>query len=187
VPLGGPHHRAYPEKVQRRSAVLTVLLIAAVVVLVDQLTKAWAISSLGDAPPVEVVGRWLRWVYVTNSGAAFSLGNGNAWLFTLIAAGLIAAVLFFMTRVTNVWWAVSLGMILGRGLGNFIDRMVREPGIGRGHVVDFIAVPNWPVFNVADMAVVGGAALAMILSVRGIDYRDRNLDKDSAMQNTVPQ
>ena len=162
--------------VQRRAAVLTVLLIAAAVVLVDQATKAWAMSALTDGVPVQVVGRWLRWVYVTNSGAAFSLGDGKAWLFTMIAASLIGAVLFFMTRVTNAWWAVSLGLILGGGLGNFIDRIIREPGIGQGHVVDFIAVPNWPVFNVADMAVVGGATLAMILSVKGIDYRDRHLE-----------
>jgi signal peptidase II len=64
-----------------------------------------------------------------------------------------------------------MGLILGGGLGNFLDRLFREPSFGQGHVIDFIRVPNWPVFNIADMAVVGGACLAVFLSLRGIDYR----------------
>lgn len=140
-------------------------------VAVDQVTKAWALATLEGQPPVEVLGDWLRWSFATNSGAAFSLGAGNAWIFTVVAGAVIIAILWVAPRVANMWWAVSLGLILGGGAGNFIDRMVRDPGIGQGHVVDFIALPRWPVFNVADMAVVGGAALAVLLSVRGIDYR----------------
>ena len=174
---------AYPEGMARRTAGLTVLALAAVIVLVDQATKAWAVASLEGNPPVEVLGTWLQWSFATNSGAAFSFGSGNAWIFTVIAAAMIVTVLFFTWRVTNMWWALAMGLILGGGTGNFIDRMVREPGVGQGHVVDFIAVPNWPVFNVADIAIVVGAGLAVLLSLRGIDYRDRaaeSVEADSA-------
>lgn len=140
-------------------------------VALDQRTKAWALATLEGQPPVEVIGDWLRWSFATNSGAAFSLGTGNAWIFTLFAAAVIIAILAVAPKVANLWWAVSLGLILGGGAGNFIDRIVREPGVGQGHVVDFIALPNWPVFNIADMAVVGGALLAVLLSLRGVEYR----------------
>jgi signal peptidase II len=171
--LGGNPDCTYPERVARRSAVLTVLLIAAGVVFLDQVTKAWAVANLMGKPAQEVLGQWLQWSYATNSGAAFSFGSGNAWAFTAIAASVIVVILYFTAKVTNRWWAIAMGLILGGGMGNFIDRLIREPGVGQGHVVDFIAVPNWPVFNVADMAVVGGALLAVVLSLRGIDYRDR--------------
>lgn len=149
-----------------------MLSLAAVVVLIDQATKAWALATLEGRPSVEVLGTWLQWSFATNSGAAFSFGSGNTWVFTIFAAVIITGVLVLTPRVRNRWWAVSLGLILGGGLGNFIDRIFRDPGIGQGHVIDFIRVPNWPVFNIADMAVVGGALLAVLLSLRGIDYRD---------------
>lgn len=149
-----------------------MLAIGAVVVLVDQLTKAWAVNSLQGQPPVEVIGTLLQWSFATNSGAAFSFGSGSTWVFTIFATIIIAAVLYVTPKVTNRWWAVSLGLILGGGAGNLIDRIFREPGIGQGHVIDFIRVPNWPVFNIADMAVVTGAILAVLLSLKGIDYRE---------------
>ena len=149
-----------------------MLAIGAVVVLVDQLTKAWAVNSLQGQPPVEVIVTLLQWSFATNSGAAFSFGSGSTWVFTIFATIIIAAVLYVTPKVTNRWWAVSLGLILGGGAGNLIDRIFREPGIGQGHVIDFIRVPNWPVFNIADMAVVTGAILAVLLSLKGIDYRE---------------
>jgi signal peptidase II len=156
-----------------RTAPTIVGVIAASVVVVDQATKAWAVAELRSQPPVEILGEWLRWSFTTNSGAAFSIGTGSTWLFTLFAVGLIGAGVYFSFSVQNLWWAVSLGLIIGGGLGNLIDRMLREPGIGQGHVVDFIAVWRWPVFNVADMAVVCGGVLAALLAVREVDYRNR--------------
>jgi len=172
--LGVPHHSAYPGRVARRSAILVVVPVAAVVVLLDQLTKAWALASIQGQPATEVLGKWLQWSFATNSGAAFSFGRGNTWVFTLVAAVIIVVVLYYTPKVTNRWWAVAMGLILGGGMGNFIDRMIRDPSIGQGHVVDFIRVPNWPIFNVADMAVVSGAVLAVFLTLRGVDYRDRS-------------
>jgi signal peptidase II len=155
----------------RRSSVLTVFGVAMLVVVADQASKAWAVAQLRDQPPIEVLGRWLQWSFATNSGAAFSFGSGSTWLFTLLAAVIIGSVLYFTPKVANQWWALSMGLILGGGLGNFLDRLFREPSFGQGHVIDFIRVPNWPVFNIADMAVVSGACLAVLLSLRGIDYR----------------
>lgn len=154
----------------RRSAALTILGVALVVVIVDQITKYWAVTTLQGEAPIEVIGEWLRWTFATNSGAAFSLGSGSTWLFTIISAVIIVAILGVLPRVANMWWALALGLILGGGLGNFLDRIFREPGVGTGHVVDFIQIPNWPVFNVADMAVVGGALLAVFLSFRGVEF-----------------
>jgi signal peptidase II len=159
--------------VDRRTAPAIVGGIAALVVVVDQLAKAWAVAELKARPPVEVLGEWLRLSFTTNSGAAFSIGTGNTWLFTLFAVALIVAGVYFSFSVRNVWWAISLGLIVGGGLGNLIDRIIREPGFGQGRVVDFIAVPHWPVFNVADMAVVGGGVLAAVLSLRDVDYKNR--------------
>ena len=168
----------------RRSAALTLLGVAVIVVVVDQVAKAWAVATLKGEPAVEVLGEWLRWSFATNSGAAFSLGRGNAWIFTIISAVVIVAILVVTPRVASLWWAVSLGLILGGGLGNFIDRLTREPGVGQGRVVDFIAIPNWPVFNVADMAVVGGALLAVLLSLRGVDYRQASKEQDEPVPVT---
>ena len=121
----------------RRSAVLTVLSIAAVIVLVDQLTKAWAVATLEGQPPVEVLGRWLQWSFATNSGAAFSFGSGNAWIFTIIAGAIVVFVLVATTKVTNLWWALAMGLILGGGTGNLVDRIFRPPGVGQGAVVSY--------------------------------------------------
>lgn len=150
-----------------------LLCTAAVVVVLDQATKAWALATLRGQPAVEVLGTWLQWSFATNSGAAFSLGSGSTWLFTVFASGIVLAVFWFAPRVHHPGWALALGLILGGGAGNLIDRLFRPPSFGQGHVIDFIAVPNWPVFNVADMAVVGGAAIAVLLSLRGIEHGDK--------------
>lgn len=163
-----------------RPAPVIVIGVGAAVVILDQVTKAWAVAELQGEPPIQVIGTWLQWSFATNSGAAFSLGSGNTWLFTAFAAVIISAVLWYTPRVGNRWWALALGLVLGGGTGNFIDRLLREPSFGQGHVIDFIRVPNWPVFNIADMAVVSGAALAVLLSMRGVDARGPSADSEPA-------
>jgi signal peptidase II len=147
------------------------------VVIVDQITKAWAVATMlprmspGGAGPIEVVGSILQLTYVENTGAAFGLGSGLTLLFSLIALGVVIAILRMAGRLGSLPWAIALGGLLGGAVGNLIDRLTREPGPGRGFVVDFIELPYWPVFNVADMCVVGSAILMVVLSVKGIDYR----------------
>ena len=154
--------------------------VAAAVVVLDQATKALAVAMLEGQPAIEVLGRWLQLTFVRNPGAAFSLA-GN---YTIVISAIALAVSFFIVRtartLTSTWWAVVLGGILGGALGNLIDRILRSPAPFRGHVVDFLALPNWPVFNVADMALVGAAILAVILSIVGVELSEPSGDEPTA-------
>ena len=143
--------------------------MAAFVWLVDRVTKLLAIEHLKGRPPVPVVGEWLQLTYVENTGAAFSLGTGMTVVFTIIAVVVVVVILRTSRKLGSLGWAIALGGLLGGALGNLTDRLTREPGFGRGSVVDFIALPNYPVFNVADMAVVGAAILMIVLALRGIE------------------
>ena len=154
----------------RRSGLIWVTLgVALLVVILDRLSKAWAVANLRGKPPIELIGEFLRLVYVENTGAAFSLGTGFTIIFTAIAVAVIVVIIRTASRLGSVGWAIALGGLLGGAVGNLIDRLTREPGIGRGYVVDFIQLPHWPVFNVADMAIVGSAILMVILALRGVD------------------
>lgn len=148
-----------------------LLATAVSVVVIDQATKAWALASLRGEPSIQVFGDWLQWTFATNPGAAFSLGRGSTWVFTLISAVAIGVILYFTPKVGNRWWAIALGLLLGGAVGNFIDRWLQPPYGGQGHVVDFIEVPNWPIFNIADMAVVVGALLMVVLSLREVEFQ----------------
>lgn len=158
---------------QRRGLVWVVVVAVAVIAL-DQATKWWAQQALAGKPPVEVVGTWLQFTFVRNPGAAFSIGTQFTWLFTLVAILVSVAILYYSRRVTNTWWLVALGVLLGGALGNFVDRLTQPPGFARGHVVDWIALPNYPVFNVADMAVVTAAIGIVVLSVFGVQPSRRD-------------
>jgi len=103
-----------------------------------------------------------------NSGAAFSIGTSMTIVFTLIAVGVIFFILRTSRRLRSLPWAVTLGLLLGGATGNLTDRLLRSPGLFRGDVVDWIQLPHWPVFNVADSAIVCGGVLAVLLAARGI-------------------
>jgi signal peptidase II len=146
-----------------------VIVIAVSVIALDQASKWWAANTLDGEPPVKIIGRWLQLNFARNPGGAFSIGTNYTWLFTLVALSVVVAIVYFARRVTSVWWLVALGVLLGGAMGNLVDRMAQPPGVGVGHVVDFIQLPNFPVFNVADMAVVGSAIAIVTLSVLGVD------------------
>ncbi len=145
-----------------------MVLLALVVVALDQITKVWAAEQLAGRPPVEVVGELLRFTWVRNPGGAFSLGTDYTWVFTVAAVAVSVGILVFAPRIRSWWWLVALGGLLGGALGNLVDRASEPPGFGVGYVRDFIQLPNWPVFNVADMAVVGSAVLIVALSLFGV-------------------
>lgn len=153
-----------------RPALALVLLtgIAVGVLALDQATKALAVHYLavGDER-VDLLGSLLGLRLLYNPGAAFSLGTGMTWLLTAVAAGVVVVVVRMARRIRSTAWAVALGLLLGGALGNLVDRLVREPGVGRGHVVDFIAYADWFVGNVADIAIVAAAALVVLLGLRG--------------------
>ena len=155
--------------------------VALLVILIDQLTKAWALAVLqpriaSGEGPIEVVGQWFRLTFVENTGAGFGIGAGFTWLFAIIAAVVAVVIIRTATKLGSMPWAIALGGLLGGAVGNLIDRLVRAPGFGeeyagpgQGYVVDFFQLPYWPVFNVADMAIVGSAILMVVLTIRGVD------------------
>lgn len=149
---------------------LPVLLAgtAGAVLLVDQVTKAWAVAALSDRGPVDIVDGLLRLDLIRNSGAAFSMATGATWVFTVIAVVVSVVIIRISRRLGSTGWAVALGLLLGGAVGNLIDRLARSPGFGLGHVVDFLELPHFPVFNVADSCIVTAAALIALLGLRGV-------------------
>ena len=153
---------------QRRGLFGLMAVTAVVAYLADQLTKAWALDNLDPGAPVNVVGDLIRLNLIRNPGAAFSIGNGATWILTLIAFGVLVVIIRTARRIGSRGWAWALGLLLGGALGNLTDRMVREPGPGRGHVVDFIDYFGLFIGNVADIAIVGAAVVIGVLALRGI-------------------
>ena len=146
-----------------------MLVGAAVAVYVaDQLTKAWAVAALPPEQPRTWSASVLQLNLIRNPGAAFSIGTGYTWVLTLVACSVVAVIVATSRRLGSLGWAWALGLLLGGSVGNLTDRMVRPPGPGRGHVVDFLQLPHWPIFNLADSAVVSAAVLIGFLALRGI-------------------
>nr|WP_245812402.1 signal peptidase II [Actinophytocola xinjiangensis] len=151
------------------------LLVAPVILVADLITKIIAVANLDGEPPVPVLGGLVYLQIVRNAGAAFGMATGMTWLLTLVATGVVIAIIWIMPKLRSVGWAVGLAMVLAGALGNLIDRFFREPGPLRGHVVDFVSViePNgdfFPVFNVADSSIVCGGALIVLMALLGRDY-----------------
>ena len=144
-------------------------VVAAVAYALDQVTKALAVALLAPGEVVPLVGDLLGLRLVRNPGAAFSFASGATWVFTLIAAVVVVAVLRTARRLGSRAWALALGLLLAGAAGNLTDRLLRAPGVARGHVVDFLELPNWPIFNIADTAICTAAALVVLLAVRGVD------------------
>jgi len=152
-------------------------LFAAVAVAawgLDLVSKVLVASNLRlEKDQVRLLGGVLYLDQARNSGAAFSLGTGFTVALSLIALVVVAVIVRFAGRMRSVGWAVSLGLILGGALGNLTDRIFRSPGLFRGNVVDWISVfgpwgEHWPIFNLADAAIVCGAVLAGVWSLRGV-------------------
>ncbi|WP_327035500.1 signal peptidase II [Micromonospora ureilytica] len=148
-----------------------VVLIAAVVLAADQLTKYWAESTLSGGQTITILGDLLQLRLLYNPGAAFSIGSAYTWIFAVFAAAAVVAVTVVAWRVTSRAWAVALGLVLGGAATHLLDRLFREPGFARGHVVDFIDYAGFFVGNVADIALVVGVGIVMLLNVRGVPLR----------------
>ena len=151
----------------RRFPVAVLWAVAVVIVVVDQVTKQWALSALADGRHTALLGRALGLVLVRNPGAAFSFATGQTWIFALIASCVVAVIIRVSRNLASRSWAVALGLVLGGAVGNLIDRLLREPGFLRGHVIDFIDYGGYFVGNVADIAIVAAAAGIIILSLGG--------------------
>jgi signal peptidase II len=150
---------------RRRTALFGIVALLAY--LVDQVTKHLAVDRLTNKPPVHVVGDLLQLTLARNPGAAFSTGTGFTQVFSVIAIVATAVVVWFGVRVRSPFWAFGLGMLLAGVIGNLTDRIFRSPGPLRGHVVDFLMLPHWPVFNVADACINVAAVVIVVQALRG--------------------
>jgi signal peptidase II len=162
----------------RRIALFAVVAVVAFVL--DVVSKAMVVAKLPEQHrPVRILGGAIYLNQTRNSGAAFSLGTGFTVILTVVAVAVVLVIVRTAGRMSSTGWAVALGLILGGALGNLADRVFRDPGVGRGHVVDWISLfgpydAHWPIFNLADSAIVCGAVLAALLALLGIDLDGRS-------------
>ncbi|MCC3290726.1 MULTISPECIES: signal peptidase II [unclassified Arthrobacter] len=155
-------------RARRGKPAAIMLAVAVIAVIADQLTKLWVVSTMAEGQITDVLPPILRWHFIRNPGAAFSIGTDYTWVFTIIMVLVSGFLAYLMFRVRSLAWATALGLVLGGALGNLTDRLFREPSFGQGHVVDFIAFPNFAIFNIADSCVVSGVILVCLLTLRGI-------------------
>ena len=142
--------------------------VAAFVLATDIITKALVVAHLRDGDPVHVLGDVLMFNLLRNPGAAFSVGTGDTIVFTAIAVAVVVYIARTARKLYSIGWAITLGLLLGGALGNLTDRIFRAPGLFRGNVVDWIEVTRyWPVFNLADSAIVCGGILTVLLAMLG--------------------
>jgi signal peptidase II len=162
--VSGPLVRRGPS----RRLVALLVAIAATALLLDQITKIIVVATLSNRAPVVLIPSVLELELTRNSGAAFSVATGGTILFSLVAIVIVGVIARVTRTLRSLPWAVVLGLVLGGALGNLSDRILRAPSPLRGHVVDWIYLHHWPIFNLADSSIVIGGVIAVVLSVRGV-------------------
>ncbi|MFK3982133.1 signal peptidase II [Micromonospora sp. NPDC050397] len=168
----GPDTAEPKAGVGRRRAITILVATASLVLLADIGTKQLALSNLDPGDPVRLLGGTVYLTLIRNSGAAFGLGSDYTWVFPLVTVGVVGWISWMATRLRSLPWAISLGLVLAGALGNFVDRIFRAPGPLLGHVVDMVSLfdpygQTWPIFNLADSALVSGVILAILLELTG--------------------
>lgn len=170
------------------AAATIIVALAAIGLAADQVAKHFAIELLPEGKPVQILGDVLIFQLVYNPGAAFSLGSGATWVFTIALAVVAVAILVVAWRIRSRGWAITLGVLLAGVLGNLWDRLFREPGFPVGHVVDYIFTP-WmlpAIYNIADMFIVCSMIVVAILVLRGYNLdgsRELSAAKRRAMES----
>ena len=158
-------------------------LIAWIIWLIDFATKTWAIANLDSRDPIKLIGSFLQLTLVKNSGAAFSFATGATFILSIFASCVVAAIAYYAPKITSKGWAIVIGLALGGIVGNLTDRIFRAPGFFTGHVIDWIELPNWPVFNIADSAIVVAPAIAVVLSIKNISpIEPANVEKKDSSE-----
>jgi signal peptidase II len=161
----------------RRTARAVFVATAVVLYLVDLGTKALVVERLADRGRVDLVGDLLGFRLTRNPGAAFGTGTSYTAVLSCVAVIAVGVVVWLSFRAANRVWAVALGLLLAGVLGNLTDRVFRAPGPFEGHVVDFIQLPHWPIFNVADMCINVAAVLILVQAFRGVRLDGRRDEK----------
>jgi signal peptidase II len=178
-----------PARRPSRRHLLLFGAIAALAYAVDVVTKILAVEHLAGEPRIPVVGDLLSLYLTYNSGAAFSFLTGYTEVLAVVAIVATFVVLWLARRLRSTGWAIALGFLLGGVAGNLTDRLFREPGFMRGHVVDFLMLPNFPVFNVADICINIAAATIILQAVRGVGIdgtRHESSDEPSSGAGEAP-
>lgn len=152
--------------------------------IIDQLVKQLMLATLSPGEPVAVIGDWFRWLLVFNSGAAFSMGQNLTWLITAIQLTFVVGTLIAAPRIQHRWEAVGLALIAGGALGNLVDRLFRPPGFWFGHVVDYVSVGDFAVFNLADVAINVGVAVFIVALLFTQDDEDAG-QPEAASEDTA--
>ncbi|WP_441347130.1 signal peptidase II [Rhodococcus sp. WWJCD1] len=187
--VSAPNETADPKGTDSDSAVARpvkplktrlLIAIAAVILLFDLVTKIVVVHFVKPGNPIEIFGDVVTLRLVRNPGAAFSMATGMTWLLTVVAVAVVIGVIKIGRTLRSPWWALGLGLVLGGALGNLIDRFFRAPGPFQGHVVDFVSVGWWPVFNVADSSIVCGAILLVVLSLFGFEPNGERVTKSES-------
>jgi signal peptidase II len=156
--------------------------VAAFVVVADLVTKAIVVAHIRELQLIHVVGSLLMLTLTRNGGAAFNIGGTSMTIvFTAIAAGVVIYILRASRNLRSIGWAITLGLLLGGATGNLVDRIFRAPAPFRGDVIDWIELPHWPVFNLADSAIVCAGFLVVLLALRGV-----RLDGTRAASEDIP-
>ena len=173
----------------RRSRARLLLGLAAAVLALDACAKLLVVATLSDRAPLRLLGGAVYLTETRNTGAAFSFAEGATVVFTLIAVAVVVVIVRSARRLYSTGWAIALALVLGGALGNLMDRVFRDPGFLRGGVVDFISLFDpygqvWPIFNVADSAIVCGGVLGALLAFRGIEF-DGGRSRDKAADNAA--
>jgi signal peptidase II len=166
-----------PSVPSRAGVRILLLAVFALLYAADQATKWLAVDRLTGKPDKQLLGDVLVLNLTRNAGAAFSTGTRYTGLFTALAVVAILVVVWLSRRVRSGLWAVAFGLLLAGICGNLTDRVLRSPGALRGHVVDFLMLPHWPIFNVADMCINVAAGLILLQAFRGIRLDGSRLDR----------
>ncbi|WP_373369958.1 signal peptidase II [Corynebacterium cystitidis] len=169
-------NRTSQRKKRERNYVGLMVAIIVVVAVVDQAVKQFMVNWLEPGQPVAVIGDWFRFYLLFNPGAAFSMGQDSTWLFTTVQLVFVVGALISAFFIRQPWYAVGIALIAGGALGNLCDRLVREPGFWFGHVVDYISVGNFAVFNLADASITIGVVVFIIAVI--LDDSDSTASKE---------
>ncbi|MDQ1563503.1 MAG: signal peptidase [Actinomycetota bacterium] len=166
---------------------LFVLAVVALgIYLLDQGAKYLIVKNLVAGQQVNVLGTFLQVHIVQNSGAAFSIGTGMTWVFSIVAAAVAVFIILYARRIRSYGWGILFGLLLGGTLGNLSDRLFRQPRFGEGHVVDFIQVFGFPaIFNIADSAICISMVLFIILTIRGVGLDGKRVARKAAVSETA--
>jgi signal peptidase II len=176
---------------QHRPRTRLLFLLAAAVFALDLATKLLVVATVAPGADIRVLGGAVYLTHARNTGAAFSFAEGATVVFTLIAVVVSVVIVRAARRLFSTGWAVALGLVLGGAVGNLVDRVFRDPGFLRGGVVDFISVfaPDgevYPIFNIADSAIVCGGVLGAVLAFRGIEFDGRRPGDRDAGDDATP-